>query len=214
MGNCMINVKSRDEKKKLEESFPAVVTLYHKKGCPHCEEIKPVVEEECNAIDLLAGGQKVVPIISCPVEKDFCREEAMNYGATGVPFLVGKPQGQEPWFTVTGSNKKEVRHYFNLLQEMIGESTGNPEQGPVPEQPRQQSQQQNTYYSQDNPGMIDAMYRQRSPATVSTGYDPSPRPVRRVQMCTPGVDCSPDDFEQRVISFLNARKPGRNKLKS
>jgi hypothetical protein len=75
----MIKANTKEELDKIREQHPFVTTAYLKDGCPHCEGLKPVLEDECSKMNVLTvGDASPIATVHCPVTQDFCANELVQ----------------------------------------------------------------------------------------------------------------------------------------
>lgn len=155
---CMIKANTKEELDKIREQHPFVTTAYLKDGCPHCEGLKPVLEDECSKMNVLTvGAASPIATVHCPVTQDFCANELVQTVIdgykdskgikgelsakdkenirVGVPLVIGKIRGiQKPAFVVMGNDQPRVRESYSVLREIVkkmNEKTNEAKANPV-----------------------------------------------------------------------------------
>jgi len=109
----VIEPKTKEEYAKIVANNPVAVKVFTWSGCPHCKAYKPEVEKAC--VDLnKATSSPVIPVIHCPVDKDFCSDEMSAMGMKGVPFTIA--EAKMPLFSINGNNPEELKQYFGKLK--------------------------------------------------------------------------------------------------
>lgn len=191
----MIEVKSKKELDKLQKETPFSVTMYRSDNCGHCVQTHPVVESRCNDV------KGAVPVIDCPIDKKFCMQKIKDMGETGIPLVVGIKNGDvdNPAFLVRGAQIDKINHNFDILQQWKEETARAA--GQVPD--ARPSADQYVIPNEGNSSAIAAMLG------LSAG---APRPGHVPNLCTPGFDCSMDDFNQAAVEFMLASKDKRHAL--
>jgi glutaredoxin len=110
---CMNTIKSREDIDAARNSSDRTITVYNHDGCPHCQSFKPYVEEQC-------AGTKTdkVSILDCPIDVEACRDEAIRFGGSGIPFTVSLEKGKNvPDRVIIGNNKTALKKMIDGFKE-------------------------------------------------------------------------------------------------
>lgn len=192
----MVEVNSKKELDDLQKNSQFSVTMYRSDNCGHCRETHPVVEQRCKDVE------GMVPVIDCPLDKKFCMERVKKMGESGIPLVVGIKEGDidHPAFLVRGAQIDNINHNFDILAQWKAESMQAA--GQVPD--ARPTAQQMMIPSQGNNDTINAILglhvgtpRQRS---------------QPIKLCTPGYDCSMEDFDEAAVQLMLASKNKRSSL--
>jgi hypothetical protein len=153
----------------------------------------------------------MVTVAFCPIEKEFCKNKVIAYGSEHIPLVVGAEHGsfENPNFKVEGSNINDVNKNFDILHSMVKKARSN-----------RSRQQQETIIQQEAPakqeeipgGQYDMQATQKAiDAVMSMAVSPSHRPAIPISLCTPGIDCSNEVFEDRAIQYMLSGASERKK---
>lgn len=196
MGNkCMIDVKSKKELDDLYKQYPFVVTMYRSDNCGHCREAHPVIEQRCKDIE------GAVPVADCPVDsKKFCLNDMKKMGEEGIPLIVGVKDGdtKNPAFVIRGAQIENINHNFDILQQWKEEAMRA--SGRVPD--TRPVDQQVMLAPRGNDDAIMSM--------LGLGAGHARQRSQPVTLCTPGHDCTMDDFNDSAVMFMLSSKGRRN----
>lgn len=200
MGKCMIEVNSKEEKEQIEKNHSFSVEMFHSHECPHCKQMKPIVEDKCTEVQKIAPSPDLVAFIDCPVNKEFCKEEAVALGAKGIPFIVGKPRGQKPVFEVEGARPNEFIEQMEKIKQLINKSK---QAAGVPLDARPAVASQDTAYTYSPPQAVQAV-PDADDGRMQFRYDTQQvRNPNATPLCTPGVTCSQADYNARLATFIS-----------
>ena len=193
---CMIDVNSEEEFNQIIKQSGMAVQMIRSDDCPHCRDLHPLIEKRCKDIE------GFIPVIDCPITKPFCHKQIKNYNKKGIPLVVGTQKGK-PVFIVEGAVPDQVNKNFDIMVKMKESAI---------KQQQQQSGQGNEERIEDSPVMapvIDqAVENDMIKALVNFGA-PSRQMRKPVQLCTPGFDCSNEEYNDRNIQFLLSRSSKR-----
>ena len=205
--SCIYNINSEDELNRIRDNAPFSVIMYGSDKCPGCQKIKPVVDKRCKEVS------DMVPVAFCPVENEFCKNKVLAYGAEHIPLIVGAENGsfENPSFKVEGSDVKAVDQYFDALRDMVKKARSNgkknagqarlPDQKPADEGASQPSSRSEISQQPS----FDAA------TAASAAFGRNRGSTSPVHLCTPGIDCSNEDFEDRAVKFLLSGKSERKR---
>jgi predicted DsbA family dithiol-disulfide isomerase len=123
----MVEPKSKEELDKIRAEHPITIDVFTYSKCPHCISYKPEVEKACVSLRSVDKNGSI-PVIHCPVDKDFCSEELAKTGVSGVPFTVARVNVPTSMFAVRGNNPKELNSSIDQLKMTIAktEKAGEP----------------------------------------------------------------------------------------
>ena len=202
----MYQINSEEDINRIKEA-PFSVIMYGSDKCPGCQKVKPVVDKRCREVS------DMVPVAFCPVENEFCKQRVIAYGAEHIPLIVGSEKGsfENPSFKVEGSDIKGVNDHFDALRDVVkrarAQKTSAGHESPQP-------QQKMVDDGQSQPSSRDVMARASQPlidTVVSVAFGQSRRNSVPAHLCTPGIDCSNEDFEDRAVKFLLSGKDERKR---
>jgi len=189
----MVEVNSKKELDEIQKNSPFSVTMYRSDNCGHCVQTHPVVEQRCNDV------KGAVPVIDCPMDKKFCVNKIKEMGESGIPLVVGIKNGdmKNPAFVVRGAQIDKINHNFDILRQWKDEAVQA--SGQVPD--ARPSDEQYMIPDQGNQSAISAMLGLRVGAPRERGHV--------ANLCTPGFDCSMEDFNNAAVEFMLASKGNR-----
>jgi len=119
--SCMVEPKSKEELDKIHAEHPMTIDVFTYSKCPHCVAYKPEVEKAC--VSLRSVDKKgAIPMVHCPVDKDFCSEEMGKTGVTGVPLTIARVNVPTSMFAVRGNNPAELNKNLDELKTMIAKA--------------------------------------------------------------------------------------------
>ena len=207
----MYQINSEEDLNSIRDNAPFSVIMYGSDKCPGCQKVKPVVDKRCRDV------ADMVPVAFCPIENEFCKNRVLAYGAEHIPLVVGSEHGsfENPAFKVEGSDIKEVNKYFDALQDTVKKARANVKNGAEKHAPPRPDQKP-VDEGQSQPATRDEMSRASQStidAVVNTNvaFSSSRRNSQPAHLCTPGIDCSNEDFENRAVKFLLSSKNERKK---
>ncbi len=194
---CMITPKSAEELNQIA-SNDNIVLFLNRTDCPHCHNMKPLVEKGCKE----SGND--LKFIDCPVDKsDICKKIAGALEIEGVPVTVAVPKGESvhnyAW-KVVGANKEEfVKKLVATLNTIRGQKGGGSNipnaQQRIPDAQRQVGR---PVPIRNN---IDDVILSKISSNKWARFDVP----KTIDFCLPGRDsnCDQNKFEQQVIDFYN-----------
>lgn len=200
----MIPVNSKEELDKLRSENPMAVTMIRSDGCTHCRQLHPLVEKRCKDVE------GVIPVIDCPVDKQFCIDELKGLKKESIPLLIGTERSNpnKPVFIIEGADKDQVNNNFDIMKKLVADAK---KKGSMPKNPQKPVEHSGEGLVSPQPA---GPKRSRDTSTddmvnAALGFNPARRNHEPVAMCTPGFDCSSMDYEEKAIDFLLSRKENR-----
>lgn len=201
----MVKVRSEEEFNQVKERAPFMVTMYGSSKCGGCNNIKPHVSKRaCNL-------QEFIPVVYCDIEHDWCRKQVGDYGSEHIPLIVGTENGsfEEPAFMIKGASKdkeRELHENFDILDQMVsqaktkqkrGGNTGGGNAGPQRSPPRASAPPTPVISStRSSLSLIEPIL---SVSHSRDNFSPSP-------LCTPGLDCTKEEFNRSAVDYILSRK--------
>lgn len=199
---CMTTPKSMEELTDIA-SKEDIVLFLNKADCPHCHEMKPVLEKECQ------NNREHFNFINCPVEQKHCMDLAKAIKIGGVPYTAAIPRGKSVkdkiWELTGFSNDLAGKLKSNLSKSIAMKNSGNGashQPASQPQAPQPQRRAPPRVSLPTDSAILDTLRHATDP-TVTYGFPSTAtfNAPKKIDICIPGKECSREEAEQKIIDF-------------